>query len=82
MNSIHTKAELITGLGEYLKIDVTALVDDIEAELKCVLPSGQSVQQVSSSSMVIQSDQPINTNILGGSPQTNVRLLVFIADPV
>ena len=82
MNSIRTKAELITGIGEFIKIDVSALVNDIEAEVLEVEASGQGIRQVSSSSMVLQTYYPVNIDLLGGSPQTGVRLLVLIADPV
>lgn len=82
MNSIRAKVELITGVGEFIQADITADLEDIEVELACVDPSGEIIRQVSSSSMVIQTSQPINTNVLGGSPQTSVRLLVLVADPV
>lgn len=80
MNSIRAKAELILGIGEFLKIDVTEALIKIEAELKELDPVGASIKQISASSITLQSDQPFNTNILGGSAQTNVRLLVLIAE--
>jgi hypothetical protein len=79
MNSIQAKAELILGLGEFLKIDVTEALNQVEATLK-EIPSGSYVEQLSTSSITLQSDQPFNTNILGGTSQTNVRLLVLIAE--
>lgn len=36
---------------------------------------------MSSSSLLIVASQPVNTNLLGGTPQTNVRLLILLADP-
>ena len=80
MNSIQAKAELILGIGEFLKIDVTESLVKLEIELKELDPIGSSIEQVSASSLTLQSDQPFNTNALGGSPQTNVRLLVLIAE--
>lgn len=79
--SIRVKAELILGEGEFLKIDKTVVVKDIEISIACLTPTGQTLE-VSASSIVLTSDQPIITDILDGSPQTNVRLLVLLADPV
>jgi len=81
INSIRVKAELVLGTGEYLKIDETVTVNDVEIAVTCLDPSGQTLQ-LSASSLLITSDQPVNTDILDGSPQTNVRFLVLLADPV
>lgn len=81
INSIRVKAEVVLGTGEFLKIDETVVVNDIEVDVACLSPAGQTLQ-LSASSVLITSDQPINTDILDGSPQTNVRFLVLLADPV
>jgi len=81
MSEIQVKAELILGEGEFLKINTTVDVKDVEVSVTCLTPSGQTLE-VSATSLVLTSDQPINTNILDGSPQTNVRFLVLLADPV
>lgn len=80
MSSIRVKAELILGEGEFLKIDKTVTIKDAEVLITCLDPTGQTLE-VSASSLLITSDQPIITDILDGSPQTNVRLLVMLADP-
>ena len=81
MSNIRVKAELVLGEGEFLKIDKTIDIKDVEVSVVCLTPTGQTLQ-ISATSLVIESDQPIITDILDGSPQTNVRLLVMLADPV
>ncbi|MHA2064173.1 MAG: hypothetical protein ACXABY_07310 [Candidatus Thorarchaeota archaeon] len=81
INSIKVKAEVVLGTGEFLKLDETVTVNDVEVSVICLDPSGQTLQ-LSASSIVITSDQPINTDILDGSPQSGVRLLVLLADPI
>lgn len=80
MGNIRVKAELILGEGEYLKIDETVEIKDAEVHITCLDPTGQTLE-VSASSLLLTSDQPVITDILDGSPQTNVRLLVMLADP-
>lgn len=80
MNSIQVKAELILGIGEFIKLDVTEEIKQLEIELKELDPVGSTTEQISASSITLQSDQSFNTNIFGGSPQTNVRLLVVVAE--
>jgi len=80
MGSIRVKAELVLGEGEYLKIDKTVEICDAEIQITCLDPTGQTLE-VSASSLLLTSDQPVITDILDGSPQTNVRLLVMLADP-
>jgi len=80
MNSIQVKAELILGIGEFIKIDVTETLVQIEATLRELSPTGSSIEQLSASSITLESDQPFNTDVLGGTPQTNVRLLVLVAE--
>lgn len=80
-NSIRVKVEVVLRTGEFLKIDKTVDVNDIETTVTCLDPIGQTLQ-LSASSLLLTSDQPVNTDILDGSPQTNVRFLVLLADPV
>jgi len=78
--SIQVKAELVLGEGEYLKINQGVDIKDVEVSIACLDPTGQTLE-VSANSVVLVADQPINTDILDGSPQTNVRLLIMLADP-
>ena len=80
-SSIRVKAEVVLGIGEFLKINETVTVNDVIVDITCLDPTGQTLQ-LSASSILITSDQPINTDILDGTPQTNVRLLVLLADSV
>lgn len=80
MSSIRVKAELILGEGEFLKVDQTVDLEDIEVSVAALSPTGESIT-LSANSLLITSDQPLNTDILDGTPQTSVRLLVMLADP-
>lgn len=82
MGSIRVKAELILGVGEFLEIDETVSTGDLELDVRELIPAGTNIQQITGSSLMIVSDDPVNTDILDGTPQTNVRLLLLIADPV
>ena len=80
MPTARVKGELILRPGEYLKFDIEVPLEDCEIHLDDLDPATSSVRQVSASSLYLQADAPINTNVLGGSPQTNVRLLVLLSE--
>jgi hypothetical protein len=66
--------------NDSFKLNQTVNTSDMETVLASLSPTTDSTT-MSSSSLLLVASQPVNTNLLGGTPQTNVRLLILLADP-
>ena len=80
MSSLKVRGEVSYGEGQSTRIDIEQSLTDIEITFDDLAPGACSTEQISGNTILLLSDTPFQTNILGGTPQHNVRMLLFVAD--
>lgn len=80
MGQYTVNADLILGVGEFIKLDTSVIIEDSETVVTDVSADTPKVANISGNSLILACNSPINTDVLGGTPQTNVRLLVLLAE--
>jgi len=78
--TIKLKGDLIIGVGEFYTLDTEISITDSEITVSSIPAGGSTTQQVSATSILFQTDSPLNIDLLGGNPQTNVKFLLMLAE--
>jgi hypothetical protein len=80
MSIAKVEADLILGVGEFLSLNTEVSVEDLVTLITSIPAGGNIIRQVSASNILLHPDEAVNTDLLGGNPQTNVRLLILLAE--
>ena len=77
--TLQADAELGLGVGEFEKLTATVTAVDTSTCTTVVDSAGTTIQ-ISANNVILLTDNAINTDVLGGNPQTGVRLLILLAE--